>query len=177
MIRLENLLPRAFLTGIMKMVDMAGSLETIYWMQSIGKELADIEGPGFEGARADSDIVYLPISPFGNEVVEFSKIYEENPAQFNSVISTMSKLKGESDAPWEFPAMSHVLDVLQHSYNQKRAELAGTRLYNLGSKSPLGDVIQYNDEAIERAGLTKQDVAVMLEKAFFVYFIEHPEKE
>jgi hypothetical protein len=125
----------------------------------------------------DTDIVFLPISPFGNEVVEFSKMYEEKPAQFNDVIRTMLKLKSESDAPWEFPAMSHVLDVLQHSYNQKRAELAGTKFYNLGSKSPLGDVIQYNDEAIERSGLAKHDVATILERAFFVYIIEHPEKE
>lgn len=177
MIRLENMLPRAFMVGIMKMVDRAGPLDTIYWMQSIGKELAGIEGPGFEGARMDTDIVFLPISPFGNEVVEFSKMYEENPAQFDEIIRTMSQLKSESDVPWEFPAMSHVLDVLQHSYNQKRAELAGTRLYNLGSKSPLGNLIQYNDEAIERAGMAKQDVAMILERAFFVYYIEHPEKE
>ncbi|MCQ6962848.1 hypothetical protein [Methanolobus chelungpuianus] len=177
MIRLENMLPRAFLVGITKMVDREGPLETIYWMQSIGEELAILEGPGFEGARMDTDIVYLPKTPFGNEVVEFANIYKENPPQFMDIFSTMSKLKSESDTPWEFPAMSHVLDVLQHSYNQKRAELAGTRFYNLGSKSPLGDVIQYNDEAIERSGMAKQDVAMILERAFFVYFIEHPEKE
>lgn len=176
MIRLENMLPRAFLVGIMKMVDMSGPLETISWMQSIGEELAVIEGPGFEGARMDTDIVYLPISPFGNEVVEFSRIYEK-PEQFSEIIGTMSNLKTKSAAPWEFPAMSHVLDVLQHSYNQKRAELAGTRFYNLGSKSPLGDVRQYNTEAIERAGMSKENVAEILDKAFFVYFIEHPEKE
>jgi hypothetical protein len=177
MIRLENMLPRAFLVGITKMVDRAGPLETISWMRSIGEELAQIEGPGFEGARIDSDIVYLPIAPFGNEIAEFSKTYGENPAQFEEIINTMSKLKSESDTPWEYPAMSHVLDVLQHSYNQKRAELAGTRYYNLGSKSPLGDVRQYNEEAIERSGLTKEDVSEILDKAFFVYVIEHPEKE
>jgi hypothetical protein len=177
MIRFENMLPRAFLVGITKIVDMAGPLKTISWMQSIGEELAQIEGPGFEGARTDTDIVYLPIAPFGNEIVEFSRVYDENPPQFNEIISTMSKLKSESAAPWEFPAMSHVLDVLQHSYNQKRAELAGTRYYNLGSKSTLGDTRQYNEEAIERSGLTKKDVAEILDKAFFVYVIEHPEKE
>jgi hypothetical protein len=177
MIRLENMLPRAFLVGITKMVDMAGPLETISWMRSIGEELAQIEGPGFEGARMDGDIVYLPICPFGNEIVEFSEMYDESPPQFEAISNAMSKLKRESDTPWEYPAMSHVLDILQHSYNQKRAELAGTKYHNLGSKSPLGDIRHYNEEAIERSGLTKKDVAEILDKAFFVYVIEHPEKE
>ena len=60
MIRLENMLPKALLTGVLKMVDLDGPEKTLQWLEDIGKDLAEIEGAGFEGAR-DVNILYLPI--------------------------------------------------------------------------------------------------------------------
>ena len=175
MIRLENMLPQAFLVGLIKMVDDNGPLETIRWLEQIGEELAILEGPGFEGAREDN-INYLPICPFGSEITEFLQIYGL-PTQFEDIVNTMYELKDASDNPWDYPALLHVLGILQHSYSRKRAELAGAKLYHLGSKSPKGNKIQLNEEAIEKVGMNKDDVRKLLEKAFYVYKIVYPEKE
>ena len=175
MIRLENMLPQAFLLGVVKMVDKDGALETIRWLEEIGEELAILEGPGFEGAR-ENDINYLPICPFGSEITEFLEIYE-SPTQFDDVVNTMYELKNASDNPWDYPALTHVLGILQHSYSKKRAELAGAKMYHLGSKSPTSDFIQFNEEAIEKAGVTKEEVRKLLDKSFYVYKIVYPEKE
>ncbi|MBN2109593.1 MAG: hypothetical protein JW705_00700 [Methanosarcinaceae archaeon] len=175
MIRLDNMLPHAFLVGVMKMVDKNGPLETIDWLQEIGEELATLEGPGFEGAR-ENNINYLPVCPFGSEITEFLEIYE-SPAQFDDVVNAMYELKNASENPWDYPALTHVLGILQHSYTRKRAELAGARIYNLGSKSPNSDFIQFNEEAIEKAGMAKEEVRSILDKAFYVYKIVYPEKE
>ncbi|WP_406656825.1 hypothetical protein V7O62_13305 [Methanolobus sp. ZRKC2] len=157
------------------MVDRDGPLETIRWLQDIGEELAILEGPGFEGAREDN-INYLPICPFGSEITEFLEIYK-SPTQFDDVINKMYELKKDSDNPWDYPALIHVLGILQHSYSRKRAELAGAEIYNLGSKSQSGNLVKYNEEAIKKTGMTKEEVRKVLDKAFYVYKIEYPEKE
>ncbi|TGC10564.1 hypothetical protein [Methanolobus halotolerans] len=175
MIRLENMFPQAFLVGVVKMVDKDGPLETIRWLQEIGEELATLEGPGFEGARENS-INYLPICPFGSEITEFIEIYGY-PAEFNDIVNKMYELKNASDKPWKYPALTHVMGVLQHSYSTKRAALAGAELYNLGSKSPKGEFKQYNEEALEKAGMAKEVIEELLERSFYVYKIVHPDKE
>jgi len=175
MIRLENMFPQAFLVGVTKMVDKDGTLETIEWLQEIGEELATLEGPGFEGAREDS-INYLPICPFGSEITEFNEIYG-HPAEFDDIVKKVYEMKSASDTPWEYPALTHALGVLQHSYSTKRAELAGAKIYSLGSKSPKGDFKQFNEEALEKAGMTKEAVGELLDRAFYVYKIVYPDKE
>lgn len=176
MIRLKNILPKAFLIGIMEMVDICGVENTFQWMNSIGMKLADIEGPGFEGAWED-DINYLPICPFGNELTDINNIYGETPAQFTELINYVNKLKEESDKPWEFPALSNVLGILQNSYIQRRAELADARIYNVGSKSVVSKIKIYNQEAIQQSTMTKEQVSELLDKAFYIYKVEYLAKE
>ncbi len=176
MIRLKNILPKAFLIGIVKMVDLSGVERTYQWMDSIGKQLAEVEGPGFEGAWED-DINYLPICPFGNELIDFNNIFGETPSQFTELINYVNRIKAGSSEPWEYPALSSVLGILHHSYSKRRAELADHRIYNLGSRSVINDVKTYNDEAIEKARMTKDKVSDMLERSFCVYKVESLEQE
>ncbi len=176
MIRLKNILPKAFLIGIVEMVDISGVQKTHQWITSIGVKLADIEGPGFEGAWED-DINFLPICPFGNELIDFNNIYGETPSQFNALINFVNKLKEESDEPWNFPALSSVLGILQNSYSKRRAELADARIYNVGSKSVVNNVKVYNEEAIEKTRMTKEQVSELLDRSFCVYRVEYLEKE
>jgi hypothetical protein len=176
MIRLKNILPKAFLIGIVEMVDISGVEKTYEWIDTLGTKLAEIEGPGFEGAWED-DINYLPIYPFGNELIDFIHIYGgETPHQFTELTNYVKKLKEESDDPWNYPAIISVLDVFQNSYVKRRAELAGARIYNVGSKSVIKNIKVYNEEAIEKARMTKEQVNKILDRAFCVNKVEYLDK-
>ncbi|MCD4704231.1 MAG: hypothetical protein K8R64_08085 [Methanosarcinaceae archaeon] len=170
MIRLENMLPTAFLMGIIEMVDSVGPEKTYYWLQSIGKRLGELEGAGFEGARDDS-INYLPVCPFGTDLIDFININGERPQQYMDLIDFSNKKRDISDKPWEYPALTNVLGILHHSYSKQRADMAGVKLLNVGSRSPLTDAIEYNDAAIERAGLSREEVDHYLERSFCVFKI------
>ncbi|ADI73069.1 conserved hypothetical protein [Methanohalobium evestigatum Z-7303] len=173
MIRLENMLPKALLTGVLKMVDLDGPEKTLKWLEDIGKDLAEIEGAGFEGGR-DDNILYLPICPFGGELIEFIEIYGEQPAQFKQVIEVSDKKRDNSDNPWDYPALSNILGVLHYSYVKRRAEMAGFKIFNLGCRSPMKDYdyIAYNEQAIEKVNMTREEVDKYLEKAYCVFKIE-----
>ncbi len=176
MIRLKNILPKAFLIGIVDMVEISGVEKTCKWLNSIGIELAEIEGPGFEGAWED-DINYLPICPFGNELIDFANIYGQTPPQFTELIEHVNELKARSDRPWDYPALSCVLGILQNSYNTHRALLADAHIYNVCSKSAVNNIKVYNEEAIEKAGMTKDQVSRILDHGFCVYKVEYIKKE
>ena len=169
------MLPKAFMFGIVEMVDMAGPEKTLDWMEAIGRKLADIEGPGFEGARED-DINYIPICPSVNELIEFIDVYGESPSQFLEVIKASEKRREKAKDGWEYPALSNILGVLHFSYSKRRAELAGAKLINLGCKSPLTNINEYNEKALEKTGMTKDEVENLLEKAYCVFKIEYPEE-
>ncbi|MDG6243467.1 MAG: hypothetical protein QCH31_03615 [Methanolobus sp.] len=175
MIRLKNILPKAFLIAIVEMVNIDGVEKTYRLLNSIGIELAEIEGPGFEGAWED-DINYLPICPFGSELIDFNNIYGETPHQFSKLMNYANKLKDESEDPWNFPALSSVLGILQHSYTRRRAELAQAKIYNVGSKSAINNIKVYNEQAIEKAGITQEYVDELLEHVFCVYKVEYNQK-
>lgn len=175
MIRLKNILPTAFLMGIVELVDMEGAGKTYEWINSIGIKLAEIEGPGFEGAR-ENGINYLPIYPFASELIDFINILGETPSQFSEVISFCNKLRDESENPWDYPAITTILGLLEHSYTKKRAEMAGAKVYNVGSKSPFDESREYNADAMKKAGMSQKEVDVFLDKAYCVYKIEYPEE-
>lgn len=175
MIRLKNILPKAFLIGIVELVDIAGVEKTYQWINTLATELADIEGPGFEGAWED-DINYLPICPFGNELIDFTNLYGETPSQFNELVNYVNRLKEESDDPWNYPALASVLGILQNSYVRRRAELADAHIYNVGSKSVVTNIKVYNEDAIEKARMTKEQVSELLDRAFCVYNVKYIEK-
>ncbi len=176
MIRLENMLPKAFLIGLVEMVDLVGPEKTYKWLEAIGEKMGEIEGPGFEGARED-EINYLPVCPFGNVVIDFIQIYGERPPQFIEIINYSNEMKSKSEDGWKYPALTSVIGVMHFSYSRKRAELADSLLLNVGSKSPITNTIEYNDKAIEKAGMTREEVDSYLEKAYYVYKIKPLDQE
>lgn len=175
MIRLKNILPTAFLMGIMELVDLDGPKKTYEWINSIGIKLAEIEGPGFEGAR-ENGVNYIPVYPFASELIDFINIMGETPQQFIEVISFSNRLQDESQNPWDYPAIANILGLLQHSYTKRRAEMAGANIYNVGSRSPLDNSREYNKHAMKKAGMTKKEVDMYLDKSYSVYKIEYPEE-
>jgi hypothetical protein len=176
MIRLENMLPRAFLMGIMEMEDSAGPKGTFDWLEAIGEKLAEIEGPGFEGDRENS-IIFLPVCPFGSYYLDFVEVYGEEPSQYLRIINYVNEQKEKSEDGWKYPALSFVLEILHYSYSRKRAELAGADLLSLGSKSLFTEEAEYNYKAIEKAGMTKEAVNTYLEKSYCVFKIDFHDKE
>ncbi len=171
MIRLSSLMPKAFLMGIVELVDIIGPEKTDQWIMSIGKKLGEREGPGVEGARENS-INYMPICPFANELIEFMEMNGERPPQFMDIIRHTNKLRKESDVGWEFPAISNIFCIFHHSYRKHRAEMAGNKMLHLGCISPLTKTIVYNDKAIEKAGMSRDDVDKVLEKSVCVFKID-----
>ncbi|UGV41739.1 hypothetical protein J7W08_05540 [Methanococcoides orientis] len=176
MIRIENMISRAFLIGIIKMVDKNGVQNALEWLREIGEELAEIEGPGFEGARED-DINYLPVCPFSNTLLDFIAIYGERPSQFVELVNLSNKQMREAEDGWEYPALTTVTGILHHSYIKRRGKLAGVELLNVGSRCPRTNNIVYNEKALEKANMTKEDVDKYLEKAYYVCKINYLKKE
>ncbi|MGM0771719.1 MAG: hypothetical protein ACQESU_08965 [Halobacteriota archaeon] len=176
MIRIENMISRIFLIGILKMVDKNGPQNALEWLREMGKELAEIEGPGFEGAR-EGDINYLPVCPFSNILLDFITIYGERPSQFIELVNLSNKQMMEAEDGWEYPALTTVTGILHHSYIRRRGELAGVELLNVGSRCPRTNNIVYNEKALQRANMTKDEVDKYLEKAYYVCKIKHLEKE
>ena len=175
MIRLSSLMPKAFFMGIVELVDMVGPEKTDRWILSIGEKLGEREGPGIEGARENS-INYMPICPFANELIEFVEISGERPPQFMDIIKHTNKMREESGRGWEFPAISNIFCILHNSYRKQRAEMAGSKMLHLGCRSPLTKTIVYNDKAIEKAGMSRDDVDKVLEKSVCVFKIEDPKE-
>ncbi|NPE27865.1 hypothetical protein HNV12_07810 [Methanococcoides sp. SA1] len=176
MIRVENMISKAFLLGIIEMVDKDGLEETTDWLQKIGIKLAEIEGPGFEGARED-DINYISLCPFSNILLDFIQIYGERPSQFTELVNLSNRKMSEDEDGWKYPALTTVTGILYHSYTRKRAELAGVELLNVGAKCPRTHNNVYNEKAIERAGMNKEEVDKYLEKSYYVCKIQNPDKE
>jgi len=176
MIRLSSMLPKAFLIGIIELVDEAGPENTCRWMQAIGEKLGEGEGAGFEGARED-DINYMPLCPFANEVIEFVEMYGERPSQFMDIIRCANERRDKSKSGWEYPAISNIFCMLHHSYRRKRAKMADADILHLGCKSPLTEITAYNEKAIEKAGMTRDDVDTILENSICVFKIVHPKTE
>ncbi|AEH61208.1 conserved hypothetical protein [Methanosalsum zhilinae DSM 4017] len=171
MIRLENMLPKAFLLGIVEMVNIVGPEKTLEWLEDIARRLGDIEGGGIEGARED-DINYIPISPCTTDLVEFMDMFGE-PEEFKKIIEYSNHKRDISERGWEYPALTNILGVLHHWYSYRRAEISGIKLLNVGSKSPFTDEYVYNEKAMEKAGMTREEVDRYLEKGYYVYKMEN----
>jgi hypothetical protein len=169
MIRLGNMLPQAFMIGIMKLVDMIGPEKTCEWLTSIGEELAITQGPGLEGVPED-DLNYLPMCPFSDELIRFIDMHGERPEQFQKMIECIAQREAADKDNVECPAVATILCLLHHAYRAKRAEMAGAELLHLASKSPIPSVPPaYNEEAIQKAGVSKEKVDRFLEKSICVF--------
>lgn len=168
MIRLEKALPKTFLLGIVELVDLIGAEKTCEWLQIIGKQLAETEGAGFEGAR-EGDLNYLPICPFANELQEFIEMYGKRPEQFYEIINKLSETKYQTEKKAECPAIASILCIMHDSYRRRRAELAGKKVLHLACHSKVTSRLAYNENAIKAAGLTKSDVDKLLKKSTCIF--------
>jgi hypothetical protein len=109
--------------------------------------------------------------------VEFVGIYGGEPPQYLRLIDYVNEQKDRAEDGWKYPALSSVLGILHYSYSRKRAELAGANLLSLASKSPVTEKKEYNDRALEKAGMSRKEADIYLEKGFCVFKIDYPDKE
>ncbi|MCK4928243.1 MAG: hypothetical protein KAR76_00760 [Methanosarcinales archaeon] len=169
MIRLGSMLPQAFMIGITDLVDMIGAEKTVKWLITIGRELGENQGPGLEGAP-EGDLNYLPICPFADELVRFIDMFGERPEEYNTIVEYVKEREAADKDKVECPAVASVLCLMHHAYRVKRAEMAGYSTLHLACKSVVTDNKPvYNEEAIEKAGVTKEDVDKILEKGVCVF--------
>ncbi|MCK4937340.1 MAG: hypothetical protein KAR85_01905 [Methanosarcinales archaeon] len=169
MIRLGSMLPQAFLIGITDLVDLIGAEMTVEWLIRIGTELGETQGPGLEG-DPEGDLNYLPMCPFSHELIRYIDMFGERPEGFKIIVDYVKEREAADEDKVECPAVSSVLCLLHHAYRVKRAEMAGQKTLHLACKSPLtGSKTAYNEEAIEKAGVTKKDVDKIMEKSICVF--------
>ncbi|NIA03135.1 MAG: hypothetical protein GWP12_01140 [Nitrospirae bacterium] len=169
MIRLGNMLPQGFLIGIVDLVNIIGPEKTSEWLIRIGKELGETQGPGFEGAP-EGDLNYLPMCPFTDELVRFMDMFGDKPEEFKRVVEYIKEREASNKEKVECPAVVNTLCLLHHGYRKKRAEMAGAETLHLASRCSIPEVAYaYNMEAIEKAGVTKEDVDKILEKGVCVF--------
>jgi hypothetical protein len=70
----------------------------------------------------------------------------------------------------ECPAVASILCLLHNAYRKKRAEMAGFETLHLASKPSISNNnLAYNEEAIKKAGTTKEEVDRILEKGACVF--------
>lgn len=169
MIRLGSMLPQAFMVGITELVKMVGPEKTCILLSRIGKGLAETQGQGLEGVPED-DLHYLPICPFADEIIRFVDLFGERPEEFKAIVKYVTEKEAGNKDKVECPAMASILCLLHNAYRKKRAEMAGFETLHLASKlSIAGAKLAYNEEAIEKAGKTKQEVDRILEKGACVF--------
>ncbi len=169
MIRLGRMLPQAFMVGITELVKMVGPEKTSILLAHIGKELAETQGAGLEGVPED-DLHYLPMCPFADEIIRFVDLFGERPEEFQVIVKYVAKKEAMNKDKVECPAMASILCLLHNAYRKKRAEMAGFETLHLASKPSIaGANLAYNEEAIEKAGKTKEEVDRILEKGACVF--------
>jgi len=169
MIRLGSMLPQAFMVSITELVKMVGPEKTCILLSRIGKGLAETQGAGLEGVPED-DLHYLPICPFADEIIRFVDLFGERPEEFQAIVKYVNEKEAMDKDKVECPAMASILCLLHNAYRKKRAEMAGFETLHLASKLSIAGVrLAYNEEAMEKAGKTKEDVNRILEKGACVF--------
>lgn len=169
MIRLGNMLPQGFLIGIMDLVDQIGPKKTSEWLTGIGEKLGETQGPGLEGAP-EGDLNYLPLCPFYDELIRFIDLFGDRPEEFKRITEYVQEHEASNKEKVECPAVANTLCLLHHGYRKKRAEMAGAETLHLACRCSVSEVPSaYNMEAIEKAGVTKEDVDRILEKGVCVF--------
>ena len=169
MIRLGRMLPQAFMVGITELVEMVGPEKTCILLSRIGKGLAETQGAGLEGVPED-DLHYLPMCPFADEIIRFVDLFGERPEEFQVIVKYVAEKEAMDNDKVECPAMASILCLLHNAYRKKRAEMAGFETLHLASKLSIAGVrLAYNEEAIEKAGKTKEEIDRILEKSACVF--------
>ncbi|MCL7415488.1 MAG: hypothetical protein M8349_05435 [ANME-2 cluster archaeon] len=169
MIRLGSMLPQAFMIGITDLVNIIGPEKTVKWLIQIGRELAETQGPGLEGAP-EGDLNYLPICPFSDELIHFIDMFGERPKEFQTIVEYVKEREAANTDKVECPAVASILCLMHHAYRVKRAEMAGYGTLHLACRSVVtGSKPAYNEEAIAKAGVTKEEVDKILEKGVCIF--------
>lgn len=169
MIRLGSMLPQAFMIGISDLVDTVGPEMTVKWLIRIGRELAETQGPGLEGDPA-GDLNYLLLNPFSDEVIRFIDMFGERPEEYQRIDEYVKEREKENKDIVECPAVASVICIMHHAYRVRRAEMAGMKTLHLACRSPAtGNIPVYNEEAIAKAGVSKEDVDSILENGMCVF--------
>jgi len=163
------MLPQAFMVGITELVQMVGPEKTSILLAHIGKELAETQGAGLEGVPED-DLHYLPMCPFADEIIRFVDLFGEKPEEFKIIVEYVAKKEAMDNDKVECPAMASILCLLHNAYRKKRAEMAGFETLHLASKPSISNTkLAYNEEAIKKAGKTKEEIDKILEKGACVF--------
>jgi len=163
------MLPQAFMVGITELVKMIGPEKTCILLSHIGRELAETQGPGLEGVPED-DLHYLPMCPFADEIIRFVDLFGERPEEFKIIVEYVAEKEARNKDEVECPAMASILCLLHNAYRKKRAEMAGFETLHLASKPSItGANLAYNEEAIKKAGQTKEEIDRILEKSACVF--------
>ncbi|MCD4766787.1 MAG: hypothetical protein K8R34_09780 [Methanosarcinales archaeon] len=157
------------MVSITELVKMVGPEKTCILLSRIGKGLAETQGAGLEGVPED-DLHYLPICPFADEIIRFVDLFGERPEEFQAIVKYVNEKEAMDKDKVECPAMASILCLLHNAYRKKRAEMAGFETLHLASKLSIAGVrLAYNEEAMEKAGKTKEDVDKILEKGACVF--------
>lgn len=169
MIRLGSMLPQAFMVGITELVKTIGPGKTCILLSHIGKELAETQGAGLEGVP-ENDLHYLPMCPFADEIIRFVDLFGERPEEFKTIVEYVAEKEAMNKDKVECPAMASILCLMHNAYRKKRAEMAGFETLHIASKPSItGAKLAYNDEAMEKAGKTKEEIDRILEKGACVF--------
>lgn len=156
----RKLVSEAFLMAIVESVRTAGLDKTIEWIVQVAKDVGEKEGPGLEGdPRGKINCLY--ICPFANILQEFLNSYGGTPSEFVEIL--------ESEKVREELAASNIFCIFHHTLRAKRAELAGRKALHLASNANAECRAAYNDEAIEAAGLTKEEIDDLLTKTVCLF--------
>lgn len=169
MIRLGRMMPQAFMVGITDLVKMIGPEKTCILLSNIGKKLAETQGPGLEGVP-ENDLHYLPICPFADEIIRIIDLLGERPEEFQIIVKYVTEKEARNKDKVECPAVASILCLMHNAYRKKRAEMAGFETLHLASKLSIGGArLAYNEEAMEKAGKTKEEIDRILEKGACVF--------
>jgi len=160
---IRKLVSEAFLMAIIESVRREGPEKAVEWIERVADDLGEKEGPGLEGdPRGGVNCLY--ICPFANMLQEFLNWYGGMPAEFAELLNCSQLNK-------KFAA-SNVFCIFHYTILAKRAELAGRNAVHLASNANAECKAAYNEDAIEKAGMTKEEIDEMLKKTVCIFQFE-----
>jgi hypothetical protein len=150
---------KAFLIGIQEMEEKIGPEETDRWMEKIGEELAEIEGPGIMGEQ-EGDLNCFTICLFAPKLDEF--IEEMGLPEGHEQILKYVKARYDEKGG---PVPVNVMCSMCYAYRKKRGELSGKKnMLHLAAKYRLTENKNLDEEGIKESGHTVKEIKDLLKK-------------
>ena len=144
---------KAFFLGVDELDRELGAKKTAEIMETVGKRLAQLEGPGLMGEQMDG-IYYFPICLFAAKLGEFVEAYG-NPDGHKEV---QEYIDTKQEGTLGDIAAVNVCCEMCHAYRKERGILAGKKgLLHLGAKSSVTGKKKFNEEAIKKAKYSKRN--------------------